>query len=93
MQCVEFENRLNEVLDERGCPELDILLASHAHHCEACQLLLSRYELICETAGNLCVPSCRPVLRSVWSASMWNPGTACGAAGRTPRGSAALWRA
>ena len=56
MRCVEFENRLNEVLDERGSPDLDMLLASHAHHCEPCQQLLARYELVCETAGNLPAP-------------------------------------
>lgn len=56
MRCVEFENRLNDVLDERGRPDLDMLLASHAHHCERCQLLLARYELACEAAGNLTCP-------------------------------------
>jgi hypothetical protein len=56
MQCCEFENRLNEILDERGRPELDMLLASHAHHCSSCQHMLARYELVCEAASNLPMP-------------------------------------
>lgn len=56
MQCREFENRLNEVLDERGRPELDMLLASHAHHCESCGQMLARYELVCEAATSLPLP-------------------------------------
>lgn len=41
MQCPEFENRLNAVLDERLRPETDPLLAAHATHCDDCRQLLS----------------------------------------------------
>jgi hypothetical protein len=41
MQCREFENRLNAVLDERRWPATDPLLAAHAMHCDECRQLLS----------------------------------------------------
>lgn len=40
MQCVDFELRMNEVLDDRLDPHVDPLLISHARQCEACQDLL-----------------------------------------------------
>ncbi len=41
MQCHEFENRLNTVLDERRRPAADPLLAAHAADCDDCRQLLS----------------------------------------------------
>jgi hypothetical protein len=41
MQCQEFEKRLNVVLDERGDPEADLRLATHAQVCERCQRLMA----------------------------------------------------
>jgi hypothetical protein len=40
MQCVDFEQLMNEVLDDRLDPHVDPLLISHARQCEACQDLL-----------------------------------------------------
>lgn len=36
MQCVEFEDRLNRLLDHRMSPDEDGPLADHARECEAC---------------------------------------------------------
>ena len=41
MQCHEFENRLNAVLDERGEPQADPRLAAHARDCPPCRRLLA----------------------------------------------------
>jgi len=40
MRCVEFEWRLNELLDDRVDPIRDDQLASHAQSCEKCEDLL-----------------------------------------------------
>ena len=40
MQCVDFERRMNEVLDDRLDPHVDPMLISHARQCEGCQDLL-----------------------------------------------------
>jgi hypothetical protein len=39
MQCEEFEDRLNRLLDHRLSPDDDESLASHAHDCEDCASL------------------------------------------------------
>lgn len=36
MQCREFEDRLNRILDERGAPEADEALMEHARECQSC---------------------------------------------------------
>src|SRR5688572_20655428 len=36
MQCVEFEDRLNRLLDHRLSPDADESLTSHAGECEDC---------------------------------------------------------
>lgn len=36
MQCREFEDRLNWILDERGDPEADVALMEHARECQSC---------------------------------------------------------
>lgn len=47
MQCREFENAMQAVLDERGRPEADPQLAAHASECEACgDLLLGQAALL-----------------------------------------------
>jgi hypothetical protein len=40
MQCVEFEDRLNRLLDHRLAPESDAQLAHHARQCDECAGLL-----------------------------------------------------
>jgi hypothetical protein len=44
MQCREFEERLNQVLDERRSPASDSRLKAHASRCERCELLLAGYQ-------------------------------------------------
>src|SRR5687767_4855433 len=41
MQCHEFENRLNAVLDDRSEPQADPRLAAHARDCPPCRRLLA----------------------------------------------------
>src|SRR5688572_6168558 len=48
MQCVEFETRLNDLLDERHSPSIDTLLNEHADHCASCADLLSHHESLLE---------------------------------------------
>lgn len=40
MRCREFEDRMNDVLDQRLAPERDSLLVRHAGDCAACRRLL-----------------------------------------------------
>jgi hypothetical protein len=40
MRCPEFEDRMNDVLDQRALPESDALLRHHAAECAACRQLL-----------------------------------------------------
>lgn len=46
MQCREFEDRLNLLLDERRPPGGDPLLAEHAQSCETCGQLLAGHEAL-----------------------------------------------
>jgi hypothetical protein len=46
MQCREFEDRLNLLLDERQPPEADARLADHAAACEPCGQLLAGQRLL-----------------------------------------------
>jgi hypothetical protein len=48
MQCVEFESRLNDLLDERLSPSVDNGLAEHAQNCPGCSELLAAHELLLE---------------------------------------------
>jgi anti-sigma factor RsiW len=43
MQCVEFEDRLNAVLDERSFPEWSAELRSHYESCASCRQLAAAY--------------------------------------------------
>jgi len=46
MQCREFEQRLNDVLDERGDPTADSRLLAHAHGCGPCRQVLAGQRLL-----------------------------------------------
>jgi hypothetical protein len=46
MQCREFEQRLNDVLDERGDPAADSGLLAHAEACKPCRTLLAGQRLL-----------------------------------------------
>ena len=46
MQCVEFENRLNRLLDNRLSPDDDDQLADHARDCEGCCGLLHAQQML-----------------------------------------------
>jgi hypothetical protein len=41
MQCARFEDRLNQLLDERLSPECDAELLAHAQRCDSCRELLA----------------------------------------------------
>ena len=41
MRCREFEDRMNDVLDQRLPPERDSLLLRHAGECRTCHQLLA----------------------------------------------------
>ena len=43
MQCVEFEDRLNAVLDDRSRPEWDADLHLHCQSCASCRQLAAAY--------------------------------------------------
>jgi hypothetical protein len=57
MQCVEFESRLNHLLDERISPASDGPLADHAGTCGPCADLLATHELLVE--GVAALPAAR----------------------------------
>jgi hypothetical protein len=46
MHCVQFEMRLNQLLDDRGDLDSDLELAEHARECPACADLLVGHELL-----------------------------------------------
>jgi hypothetical protein len=48
MQCIEFETRLNDLLDERRSPSIDRILAEHADSCASCAELLASHESLLE---------------------------------------------
>lgn len=48
MQCVEFETRLNGLLDERLSPSIDTPLIEHAQDCPGCFELLAAHEALLE---------------------------------------------
>lgn len=51
MQCVEFETRLNDLLDDRLAPSVDIGLVEHAQSCARCCELLAAHEALLEGAA------------------------------------------
>jgi hypothetical protein len=46
MHCVQFEMRLNQLLDDRRDPECDLDLAEHARECPGCADLLIDHETL-----------------------------------------------
>jgi hypothetical protein len=48
MQCVEFETRLNDLLDRRVAPSVDTDLVDHAQRCARCSELLAAHEALLE---------------------------------------------
>ncbi|WP_254507728.1 anti-sigma factor family protein [Anatilimnocola floriformis] len=44
MKCTDFEDRLNDILDERRSPHTDAALTSHAATCADCRELLADHE-------------------------------------------------
>lgn len=44
MKCTDFENRLNELLDDRLSPQEDAALVSHAENCLDCREMLAAQE-------------------------------------------------
>jgi hypothetical protein len=57
MHCHEFEHRLNEVLDQRGRPEADTLLAEHARRCAGCGERLAAQRLVFAGLTQRAVPA------------------------------------
>ena len=56
MQCEEFEDRLNAVLDERGRVEWDAELDLHRETCAVCRHLASAYDTLLEGFFALAAP-------------------------------------
>ncbi len=46
MNCTQFENRIQLLLDERVDPRLDLTLQRHARSCQCCRLALSIYSCL-----------------------------------------------
>jgi hypothetical protein len=57
MKCREFEDRLNDVLDDRGQPQSDPRLAAHADECDSCRQMLVGQELMLASLKRLPKPS------------------------------------
>lgn len=56
MKCEEFEDRLNEVLDEHRRPEWDDRLRMHGEHCAACRELAASYGVLLDGLSALSTP-------------------------------------
>ena len=59
MQCREFEQRLNELLDERARPEADSRLSAHAARCPRCRQILAGQQMLLEGLSQLATPTLR----------------------------------
>jgi hypothetical protein len=53
MKCTDFENRLNELLDDRLSPQDDAALLAHAEHCLDCRETLAAQESLFRGMGTL----------------------------------------
>jgi hypothetical protein len=53
MRCHEFETRLNDLLDERRQPRLDVQLSRHTRQCDQCEGLLRSFEAVFEGLQSL----------------------------------------
>jgi hypothetical protein len=60
MHCTEFEDRLNELLDERQPLTADTVLSAHASACAECAARLRGYETMCAGLSLLKVPTTSP---------------------------------
>ncbi len=60
MKCVEFESRLNDLLDERRSPGRDRGLSQHAELCAGCADLLAAHETLLEGVAALPAVRLRP---------------------------------
>lgn len=60
MHCTEFEDRLNELLDERQPLTADTLLSAHASACAECAARLRGYEAMCAGLSLLKIPTISP---------------------------------
>ena len=56
MHCEEFENKLNEAIDERRSPLVADELTAHASGCPACDALWRGYEGLLTAVGALKAP-------------------------------------
>jgi len=57
MKCREFNDRLNDLLDERSEPAGDARLAGHARECASCRLLLEDQQVVLATLKEVRVPA------------------------------------
>jgi hypothetical protein len=57
MNCHDFENRLNGILDDRGDPAADSRLIAHAGRCRSCEQLLAGQRALLTGLRQLTVPS------------------------------------
>ena len=57
MNCEEFEQRLNDVLDRRGQPEADEQLGAHAVDCSECRTRLSGARVLLRGLARLSTPA------------------------------------
>jgi hypothetical protein len=53
LKCVEFESRLNDLLDERRSPGRDRGLSQHAEHCAGCADLLAAHDVLLDGVAAL----------------------------------------
>jgi hypothetical protein len=103
MHCVQFEMRLNQLLDDRRDPDSDLQLANHARECSDCADLLVGHELLRhgvelrllneptaarDLALQVAVELSRSSRESVWRRWSWSIGTIAAALLLT----LALWR-
>ncbi len=74
MRCVEFERRMNELLDERAALDSDRELGEHAEQCAACADLLCGQELLLRGMATLCMTGSGRFDESAPDAESWSDG-------------------
>ena len=88
MRCREFEDRMNDVLDQRLVPERDEFLLRHAGECGSCRRLLDGEAALFAGLSRLETPP----LSSRFAANILvRAGTTVEAARGTPRGGRSTW--
>lgn len=65
MRCPEFEDRMNDVLDQRALPERDPLLQRHASECALCRQLLEGQATLFAGLELLETPRLSPVFAAI----------------------------